>query len=143
MIKSNGRPEECQTAINLTEYWRRDNNGSYLKPDGAYHCDLQDMINDYAERPWFRFTGYAGKMMLHSCPPYYSCGTRGGLWSNEAMPSEIGEVMATNAFGSWGGTCKNLWVPILVMRCSDDFLYDFIYKLNVSSVSCPYSFCGM
>ena len=138
-MRSNVQPEECQTAINLTEYWRRDNNGGDIKPGGMYNCDPQVMT----PRQWFRFTGDAGNMMLDSCPPPNSCGTRGGLWTNEEMPSTVGVAAARQAFGSWESNCKTFYFPILVIRCSYDTPYDFIYKLNVPIGFCPYSFCGM
>ena len=143
IMESVVQPEECQTAINLTEYWRSDNSGSHVRPGGGYNCDFRDMNMNYAERPWFRFASDAGNMMLDSCPPSYSCGAQSGLWTNETMPTAVGEAMETHVFGSWADGCKSYKYSILVMRCSYDTLYDYIYKLNVSSSSCYLSFCGM
>lgn len=63
-------PHECQTAVNLTEWWRRDTNGSDIRgkapqleierfrPEDIfdlYACDFRADLN------WFRFSGEAGK----------------------------------------------------------------------------------
>lgn len=50
-------PAACQQAINLTEYWRQDHNGSNIEViDGEFPvCDTKEM--EKAGRPWFRFSG--------------------------------------------------------------------------------------
>ena len=54
------QPIECQQAINLTESWRSDNKGNKL--NNGNNCDSDNMKNN--GRPWFRFTGPAGKLYL-------------------------------------------------------------------------------
>ena len=137
------QPAECQSALNLTEPWRIENNGGNIQPNGVYTCDFADMNNNYTERPWFRFAGEAGNVMLDSCPPPYSCGTHVGMWTDQEMPSVVGEVMTTVAFGSWSNNCKMQTRSILVMRCSYDTLYDLIYQYNEDWTVCQHSFCGM
>ena len=54
-------PTECQSAINLTEYWRKDHSGSNIRPINDYpNCDIRDMLA--SGYPWFRFTGKISKM---------------------------------------------------------------------------------
>ena len=63
-IPTTTRPPECLAATNLSEYWRRDNNGTNIKPGGnhsrstGYACDL------HKDLKWFRFTGDAGMFSL-------------------------------------------------------------------------------
>ena len=48
--------QECETAINLTEAWRQDHNGSNIEADEGFPvCDPKQM--ELAGLPWFRFTG--------------------------------------------------------------------------------------
>ena len=62
-------PTECQTAINFTEGWRRDVNGSYIKPNnGSPNCDSINL--NRAGNPWFRFSKDAGTHLLTYCPPF-------------------------------------------------------------------------
>ena len=136
-------PAECQSAINLTEYWRNVNAGTGIRPPGGLNCDTRDMNNNYPERPWFRFVGDAGNMMLNSCPPSNSCGTHAGMWTDAAMPSAVGESIVISVHGSYSNNCKYRTLSILVMRCSYDTSYDFIYQYNEDTTSCFYSFCGM
>ena len=136
-------PAECQSAINLTEYWRNVNAGTDIRPPGGLNCDVREMNDNYAGRPWFRFAGAAGNMMLNSCPPSKSCGTNGGMWTDEGMPSVVRKSIEVSAFASYGDNCKYGFRSILVMRCSYDTDHDFIYQYNEDTTSCFYSFCGM
>ena len=136
-------PAECQSAISLTDYWRNVDAGTGIKPSGQHNCDLRDMNTNYPERPWFRFAGDAGNMMLNSCPPSTSCGTHAAMWTDGEMPSAVGESVEVSAFGSYSGNCKYGTRSVLVMRCSYDTDYDFIYRYNEYATSCSYSFCGM
>ena len=101
------------------------------------------MNDNYAERPWFRFAGDAGNMMLNSCPLSKSCGTYGGMWTDEEMPSVVGESIEISVFASYNGNCKYKTKSIQVMRCSYGTSYDFIYQYIDSYTACSYSFCGM
>ena len=51
-----GHAQECERAINLTEAWRQDYNGSNIEADEGFPvCDPKQMKQ--AGLPWFRFTG--------------------------------------------------------------------------------------
>ena len=133
-------PVECENAINLTESWRLDHSGSNIGPiNGRWNCDTRDMIN--SGRPWFRFSGSGGTKLLDSCPPKFSCGTAGALWSNSTMPSAIGVVMNFTAQGSYYN-CNEYPRQASVMRCSSA-PSDFVYRYDDSSDQCEIGFCGM
>ena len=136
-------PAECQSAINLTEYWRNVNAGTEIVPPGGRSCDTRDMNINYPDRPWFRFVGDAGNIMLNSCPPSQSCGASAGIWTDAEMPSAVGESTEISAFASYIGICKSKTWSILVMRCSYDTSYEFIYRYNEDFINCYYSFCGI
>ena len=136
-------PPECQSAISLSEYWRNVNAGTDVRTPEGLNCDTRDMNYNYPERPWFRFIGSAGNMMLNSCPPSASCGTHAGMWTDAAMPTAVGESIKISVFGSYNDHCKYRTLSILVMRCSYDTSYDFVYRYIDPYTSCMYSFCGM
>jgi len=128
--------------VNLTGSWRKDREGSDLKPvAGYYNCDRDLQGNTQ----WFRFTGDGGRQLSDRCAPAYSCGAHGNFWSNAAMPTEIGEVKTVPIYGSWSGSCNwYTWPvdnPLTVQRCSDRE-GDFVYSVRGTS-SCYWSFCGM
>ena len=133
-------PEECQTAINLTEAWRRDHTGSYIKPiNGNYNCDPGTMIGQ--GRPWFRFAGDAGNRLMDTCPPRFSCGSIVALWSDDAMPTVIGVNKTITVNGLFNGNCKHYDPqPVRVMKCSDK-PYDLVYKY-AGNWWCNVGFCG-
>ena len=133
--------QKCRSALNLTEAWRQDHNGSRIIPNGSQACDTRTMVSH--GRPWFRFTAAAGSMLLNRCPPAYSCGTNAPLWSNDTMPSVVGVVSNISVYGSWGGNCKHSTLLVSVMRCSDETPNDFIYSYFDSFIGCNYAFCGM
>ena len=141
-VSATPQPAECESAIDLIEDWRQDHDASNIQPNG-YNCDLRDMNNNYPERPWFRFSGAAGNMMLDTCVLGYSCGTHAAMWTDDPMPSEVGVSTEISAYASWTGNCRWQTKSVLVMRCSHDTDYDFIYQYNEASTSCSYSFCGM
>ena len=141
------QPAECQSAINLTEYWRKDHSGSSIKPvDGYYNCDTRDMTA--SGRPWFRFTGAAGNRLLDHCVSStaegWSCGTGGAIWSDATMPTEVGVVTNFTAFRSDNASpyCKYRTLQCSVMRCSDQ-PHDLIYRYDDASTDCYVGFCGM
>ena len=134
------QPPECQSAINLTEYWRIDNKGSKINQNNR-SCDPKTMSSQ--GRPWFRFSGAAGNMMLDTCPPDYSCGTDGGMWSDSVMPSDVGVISNITAYISWASNCQQFTTAVYTMRCSTSIPNDFIYKYTDSFESCYFSFCGM
>ena len=136
-------PAECESAITLTDSWRNVNAGTEIVPSGGRNCDTRDMNNNYPERPWFRFAGDAGNMMLNYCPPSASCGTHVGMWTDEEMPSVVGEIKEVAVSGSYVGNCNFHSGSILVMRCSQDTSFDFIYQFNDDYTGCSYGFCGM
>ena len=136
-------PAECLSAISLTDYWRNVDAGTDITPPGGYNCDLRDMNDNYPDWPWFRFAGAAGNMMLNSCPPSKSCGTHVGMWTDEEMPSVVGEIIEVPAYGSYLGNCNYQTRSILVMLCSNDSSFDFIYQFNDDLRGCNYGFCGM
>lgn len=89
--------------MNLTEAWRKDDNGSHLRPkEGDYACDVA-LQDDYT---WFRFGGAAGRLLSNKCSPSYSCGGHGGFWSDAEMPQNVGELRQVPIYGSWSGNCQ-------------------------------------
>ena len=93
-------------------------------------------------RPWFRFTGAAGNIMLNRCPPAYSCGTNVGMWTDERMPTLVGVQSSINAYRSWSRNCKYFTKRVSVMKCSTNNNFDFIYKYASDTV-CTLGFCGI
>ncbi|XP_067934016.1 oncoprotein-induced transcript 3 protein-like [Watersipora subatra] len=135
-------PCSFSLTVNLTEYWRRDDEGSNIRPvNDFYACDRSLQGNTQ----WFRFQGAAGQQLSNRCAPAYSCGGHGGFWSNAEMPSEPGEVRSVPIYGSWTGNCRwYTWPvanPLTVKRCSNRS-GDFVYKVQGTS-SCYWTFCGM
>ena len=129
----------CEEAINLIEPWRTDTNGTRLNYK-VPNCDTKAMMK--AGYPWFRFSKGAGNRLLDSSPPAYGCGTHIGLWTDEPMPEAVGVETATTVYGSWTGGCKQISLPIQVVRCSD-LQNDFLYKYDSKDDGCSRSFCGM
>ena len=43
--------------------------------------------------------------LANTCAPSYSCGGRGGFWSDATMPTAVGEVKQVPIKGSWDGNC--------------------------------------
>ncbi|KAF6029059.1 hypothetical protein EB796_012639 [Bugula neritina] len=139
-------PDECLTARNLSESWRKDNRGSRISPIwGKSNCDTKQMVRD--GRPWFRFVGEAGNRLLDTCPPVYSCGTYGGIWTDQPMPTRVGVVTTVFVYASRDGrgkgyTCKQSIWNISVMRCSDS-PHDLIYRYDNDYKGCNFGFCSM
>jgi len=134
-------PLECQTARNLTEIWRADNEGMILRPNKTVICDAREMLAN--GRPWFRFAGKAGNKLLDTCPPPRSCGSHIGFWSNAIMPSEVGVATQVRAYGSWTSGCYQFPIYIKVMRCSTPSQHDFIYQYAETREVFHNAFCGM
>ena len=133
--------DTCQNAYNYTEPWRRDHNGSGLKPGGphserGYACDL------YESPQWFRFSGEAGTHMLDTCPKSLSCGTMSPLWTDSGMPEEVGTVVMAKVFGVVENNCKGFYWIMKIIRCSWDTPNDLIYFVK-SYKGCNTAFCGM
>ena len=134
-------PPQCRSAINLTEIWRRDYLGRDIKPisPSRYNCDNAYMF--FEDNPWFRFTAAAGNRLMNRCVRNkYSCGSRIGLWSDDVMPTVIGERYVMHAYED---DCNRYSTKhrMFVMRCSDA-PHDFIYRHRGTN-DCYYSFCGM
>ena len=53
----------------------------------------------------YRIQGNAGKRILNKCPPAYSCGSHGGMWTNATLPTVVGETLQIPIYGSWSGNC--------------------------------------
>ena len=139
----NPLPQQCKSAINLTEYWRKDHFGHQIKPiSGDSNCDSRDMVDQ--GNPWFKFTGAAGSRLLNHCVPGYSCGSHRALWSDAPMPSQIGVVSQIPVYGSWVNNCYEWNVSALVVKCSSR-PNDFVYKYNETHAAnvCYNSFFGM
>lgn len=133
-------PNECLTAANFSEPWRKDNSGTNYKPGGQYHCDT-DPNKEAHSRRWFRFSGAAGTRLLDTCPPAYSCGSHAGIWTDHTMPSLVGVQSQINVYTSWNDNCKDGIKSLLVMRCSTR-RNDLIYKYT-ANLWCYNAFCGM
>lgn len=136
-------PDECKTAINLTESWRKDRNGTQIKPiNNGYSCDTGPMVNN--GRPWFRFTGAAGTRLLDTCPMLFSCGTFAPLWSISPMPADVGVQTPITVYGSRRPfyECNYYNLKAVVLRCSTK-TNDFVYKYSDPETACAFGFCGM
>jgi len=139
------QPEQCQSAINLTESWRKDISDSDILPiNRFYNCDLRVMTA--AGKPWFRFSGAAGNRLLDHCVATSNCGTYVPIWSDDTMPDQIGLVTSIQAYTSFWGDCKDPDdtddIDCQVIRCSDE-PNDYVYRLADDYNVCPYGFCGM
>ena len=133
---------ECQSAVNLTGPWRKDNQGKKLNAGNSKSgCDTLTMIK--TNRPWFRLTGAAGNMILDTCPPDYSCGTLAGLWTDDVMPSAVGVKKNISVYASWQNNCRQYIRTAAVIRCSAQIPNDFVYQYTDLSTACYLSFCGM
>ena len=133
-------PVECIEAVNLTQSWRSDANGSAIKPDGTTpNCDTHSMY--YDGRPWFRFLGAAGNRLLDRCPPPSSCGTDGAMWSDATMPTVEGERKLVTVYGSWTKGCKDFTYHLSVLKCSRD-VNDYVYRHEGDNI-CWRGYCGM
>ena len=81
--------------------------------------------------------------MLNTCPKDNSCGASLPMWTDEAMPVEIGKESLIYAY-EVAILCKIQARAILVMRCSLDTDHDYIYKYQGEYVdTCSSAFCGM
>jgi len=130
------QPMECESALNLTGSDRLDHNGQNL----GRRCDARDMVRN--GRPWFRFSGDAGRKMLNRCPPESSCGTTAGMWTDSLMPADVGVESVVEVFASYNRKCKWHVYQMAVVRCSSGNNYDFIYKYMGEDI-CKLGFCGM
>lgn len=157
MIPSDDNVTElCQNALNFTEWWRKDSNGSNIRPrdqsyqdfvhdnsTNNYNCDTRDLQR--MGRPWFRFSGDAGNRILNNCAPSYSCGSVATYWSDYEMPAEVGIIKPIKFHTSYTDRgrhyCHSYSPPGKVMRCSQT-ADDFIYTYDVNIGECV-SFCGM
>lgn len=137
-------PEECVTAVNYTEWWRRDHNGSEIRPGGLNSADGRACDLHYTSRDWFRFSGNAGNRLLDSCPLHRSCGTSHAYWTDEEMPRLVGVQTKVIIYGTGDrGRCRFVVRKALVMRCSWDNDHDFIYRqITGYAQPCSHGFCG-
>lgn len=134
---------ECTDAVDFNQSWRLDHNGSHIRPGGhksynGYACDFN---TEHIE--WFRFTGLAGSRILDKCPPEYSCGTLIAYWTDEWMPSRLGERKLITVYGAESSTdCKLDTLQVVSMRCRDNSL---VFKLEdwIWKETCALAFCGM
>ena len=102
-------------------------------------------------RPWFRFSGSAGNMMLNHTVLANSCGTHVSLWTNSTMPSIVGIEAAIKVYGDYNGGASNgnikggYTLSASVMRCSHssgDFVYRYT-EAKEDTRGCCCGFCGM
>ena len=131
-------------AVNYTQSWRNDHEGSDIKPSGSlsdtgYACDF-----GASSSQWFRFSGAAGTHMLDSCPKWKSCGTLTPFWTDERMPKAIGVETMVEVYGVREDNCRYYTKNIKVIRCTWDTSYDFIYKKTDDALTnCNQAFCSM
>ena len=116
-----------------------DHSGNYLIPIAGQRNDgTERMIKQ--GRPWFRFSGSAGNMMLNHTVPENSCGTHMGLWTNSTMPSIVGIEAAIKVYGDYNGGASNgnrkggYTLSASVMRCSHSS-GDNVYRYTVTNAS--------
>lgn len=135
--------EACSSAVELTESWRLDSEGSHYQPggprsSGGFACDHRKGLQ------WFRFSGKGGNRMLDSCPKWFSCGGRYPYWTDDLMPKAVGEITEVSIYGVVGNDCKHVTQAMEVVRCSWDSPHDFVYRyVGKYYQSCSNSFCGM
>ena len=140
----------CQSAINLPDSWRMDHSGSSITPIAGERNDGTDRMIKQG-RPWFRFSGSAGNMMLNHTVPENSCGTHLVLWSNNTMPSAVGVETPIKVYGDYndptsdGNRKRGYTLSASVMRCSH-YSGDFVYRYTEAKEDtrgCCWGFCGM
>ena len=87
-----------------------------------------------------------GNRLLHQCPRRFSCGTVTPLWSDDALPNQVGVPTTINVYGSGpNGECKYppATIKVNVMRCSLETSHDLIYQYIGSYYNtCAAAFCG-
>ncbi|XP_067931901.1 uncharacterized protein DDB_G0290587-like [Watersipora subatra] len=142
IIKYTTPPECFGNVITFTDSWRRDYNGSNIKPGGKYSKNGYACDQHTAFKGWFRFAGAAGNRLLDTCPERFSCGTNFPFWTDEKMPTEIGVLTTINVYGRIA-RCKSLKRELVVMKCSSA-PYDYIYQQTTYYTSrCQAAFCSM
>lgn len=129
--------DACESAILLTEYWRKVYGNSERWRN---NCDLQTMIDQ--GRPWFRFVGAAGTRLANECTPVHGCGTDFTIWSDAVMPSIPGEEQEIMVKARSTSNCAAYQYKVLVKKCSyrDD---GYAYKFVDENYQCRMGFCGM
>ena len=133
-------PQQCTSplTLNLTEHWRNNYKGPPLK-----HKDI-DIVGK--GQTWFRFVGQAGNQLRNKCPNWDSCGSSGTYWSDDNMPSKVGQTidfLLYEAFSSDGrGSCKIATYHAYVTKCSAE-RGSFVYKMKDEMSGGKDTLCGM
>lgn len=80
---------------------------------------------------------------MNKCVPFKSCGTLGALWSDDAMPSQVGLVTQIRVYAKYlsDDDCRYYAKKASVMRCSEN-PNDFVYRYDAEEF-CYVGFCGM
>ena len=119
-------PLQCTSpkTVSLTESWRNNyGRRGYHKDAGIYD----------EGRTWFRFTGKAGNQLKNTCPNQYSCGSSAAYWSDDRMPSSVGETLHFYMYeslysGDHQSFCKERKFRSKATLCSNDG--DYVYLLE-------------
>ena len=129
-----GLPDECFTAINLTESWRNNNKDQALEFSDKGKLD--------GGRVWFRFTGTAGNMLRNTCPVKTECGGTGAYWSDSSIPSKVavGKRKIFTAFESFSedlvndpNGCRVIEYWMIALRCergNGGLIYSLVNEMS-------------
>ena len=130
---TNSKLPQCvsTSTVNLTQYWRNNYSGSRLS-----NSDVDSLY-----KVWFRFTGAAGNQLKNTCPTQYSCGSTGAYWSDDHMPTVVGDTRSFTMYESVEG-CKKRRFAATVTKCSS-LHSDYVYRLDVKMSGGYDTFCGM
>ena len=134
-------PSQCTSpnTVSLTELWRNNYRGGrqYFSDAGIYD----------EGRTWFRFTGKAGSRLINTCPYKYSCGSSGAYWSDDRMPTKVGETldfyMYERYYNSYFSECKanQQSFKSKVTLCSKG--EDYVYLLEGKMSGGEDTLCGI
>ena len=132
---------QCTSKLTLTESWRND---SPNKPGGVYHNDM-GLID--GGKTWFTFDGDAGKELKNTCPTQYSCGSTGSYWSDDPMPTAVGETRSFKIYESWSkdghSNCKAFSYDATVTKCRGSVNDFYVYRLDDRMSGGDDTICGM
>ena len=90
--------------------------------------------------------GTAGKQLKITCPKQLSCGSSGAYWSDDHMPTVVGDTKSFAMYESYSSdginNCKKRRFAATVTKCSS-LHSDYVYRLDVEMSSRGDTFCGM
>ena len=82
--------------------------------------------------------------MLDRCIALFNCGTLFPMWTEDAMPSDVGRKHKITAYITRVYDCRFEGRKLEVMRCSWNTYHDLIYKyVDKHLDKCAEAFCGV